>query len=315
MKKEFNILNYFNMRALFMGIGLSRIISISHEYVWLTLILGTILGLILLYLFRIEMKKNILNILLNCVVISISLIIIINMISTMYLTKMPKFLIGLPLIILVMYMISKKEIVIFRVANILLVINLLLYTISFFALLKYFRFSNFYYTNVNFMKVLTSSVEYALYSVTPTLLLRKDKYKNISIYKTYFISSLTMAGLCILTYGILGCNLSSILRYPEYLILRQISLSSAIENIENIISFMWIIDIFMLIVTCSDSIKYNLNKPQLIHIILPLLLVVTTFLNTRYVFIILTYKFAAVFCGAIMLILWLVNKKLIFSKR
>lgn len=315
MKKEFNILNYFNMRALFMGIGLSRIISTSHEYVWLTLILGTIIGLILLFLFRIEMKKNIFNILLNCVVISISLIIIINMISTMYLTKMPKFLIGFPLIVLVMYMMSKKEIVIFRVANILLVINLLLYTISFFALLKYFRFSNFYYTNVEFTKVLMSSIEYALYSVTPTLLLRKDKYKDIPIYKTYLVSSLTMAGLCILTYGILGCNLSSILRYPEYLILRQISLSSAIENIENIISFMWIIDIFMLIVTCSDSIKYNLKKPKLINIILPLLLVITTFLNTRYVFIILTYKLAAFICGAIMLILWFCNKKLIFSKR
>lgn len=315
MKKEFNILNYFNMRALFMGIGLSRIISTSHEYVWLSLIIGTIIGLLLLYLFRIEMKRNIFHILLNCIVIIISLIIIINMISTMYLTKMPKLLIGLPLVILVMYIMNKKEIVIFRVANILLVINLLLYTISFFALLKYFKFSNFYYTNVDTIKVLTSSIEYALYSVTPTLLLRKDKYKDISIYKTYLISSLTMSGLCILTYGILGSNLSSILRYPEYLILRQISFSSAIENIENIISFMWIIDIYMLIVTCSDSIKYNLKNKKVINIILPALLILTTFLNTRYVFIILTYKLTAIILAGILILMWLINKKLIFSKR
>lgn len=243
-----------------MGIGLSRIISSSHEYVWLSLIIGTLIGLLLLFLFKLEMRNNFLNVLANSVIIIISLIIIINMISTMYLTKMPKFLIGLPLIILVMYMMNKKEIVIFRVANILLVFNLVLYAVSFFALLKYFRFSNFYYTNVKWITILISSVEYALYSVTPTFLTRKEKYKDISIYKTYLISSLTMSILCILTYGILGPNLSSILRYPEYLILKQISLSSAIENIENIISFMWIIDIYMLIVSCSESIKYNLKK-------------------------------------------------------
>lgn len=315
MKKEFNILNYFNMRALFMGIGLSRIITTSREYTWISLIIGTLIGLLLLYLFRIEMKKSIFNILLNSIIIVICLIIIINMISTMYLTKMPKFLIALPLIVLVMYMLNKKEIVIFRVANILLIFNLTLYVISFFALLKFFRFSNFYYTNVNIIKILTSSIEYALYSVTPTLLLRKSEFKDISIYKTYLISSITMAGLCILTYGILGSNLSSILRYPEYLILKQISLSSAIENIENIISFMWIIDIFMLIVTCSDSIKFNLNNKKLINIILPILLIITTLLNNRYVFIISTYNFAAIILAGILLLLWLINKKLIFKKR
>lgn len=40
MKKDFNILNYFNTRALFMGIGLSRIISQAHEYSYISIILG-----------------------------------------------------------------------------------------------------------------------------------------------------------------------------------------------------------------------------------------------------------------------------------
>ena len=87
------------------------------------------------------------------------------------------------------------------------------------------------------------------------------------------------------------------------------------ENIENIISFMWIIDIYMLIVTCSDSIKYNLKNKKVINIILPALLILTTFLNTRYVFIILTYKLTAIILAGILILMWLINKKLIFSKR
>jgi len=47
MKKEYNILNYFNMRSLFLGVGLSKILIDAKELFWLALILGTILGILI----------------------------------------------------------------------------------------------------------------------------------------------------------------------------------------------------------------------------------------------------------------------------
>lgn len=315
MKKDFNIMNYFNTRALFMGIGLSRILSNSHEHILLTIILGTLIGLLFLYVFRIEMRSCCLNILANCLVIMIALIILVNMISTMYLTKMPKFLIGLPFIILVMYLLSKKEVVLYRVGTVLLFINLSLYTIALFSLFKYFDLTNFSYTNNSVSNVLISALEFALFSTTPTFFTRTEKTKDIPIYKMYIASACTMGIMCILTYGILGYSLSSLVRYPEYFILKEVSISYAIKNIENIISFMWIIDAFMIIASCSNSIKENLNKKYFLNIILFVTLLATTYVNNHYEYLLYLYHYAPHILLGMILFLWIRNKKLIFQKR
>lgn len=314
MKKEFNILNYFNTRALFMGIGLSRIVANAHEYAYLSIIIGTLIGLFLLYLLKLEMKSSIINVLLNSAVIIMSLVILINMISTMYLTKMPKFLIGLPFCLLLLYLLNKKEIVLYRLSGIMLFFNLACYIFAFFSLSRYFSLDNFYYTGVSIKSVLVSALEFALYSITPTFLTRNQETKDINIYKMYIISCITMGIIFMLTYGILGANVSSIVRYPEYLILKEVSLTTAIQNIENVVSFMWIVDVFMLLASCGNSIKENVKNPKVINIILPILLFITTYMNNHYQYILVLYKFAPLMLGVILIILWLVNKKLIFNR-
>ena len=137
MKKNYNILNYFNMRALFMGIGLSNILTLAKEMFWLSIIIGTIIGLLLLFIAKIELKKNITNIISSSILIVIGLVIVINMISTMYLTDMPKFLVGLPIVLLMLYILSKNENVIFRIGTILIVFNGLLYFSSVLSLFRY----------------------------------------------------------------------------------------------------------------------------------------------------------------------------------
>lgn len=124
MKREFNILNYLNSRALFMGIGLSKLLIQAHEYIWISLILGTIIGAILIHFVKFKMKKSLLNVVICSILFVIGLNILINMISTMYLTEMPKLLVGIPIILLVMYILNKREVIIYRVANILFVLNI-----------------------------------------------------------------------------------------------------------------------------------------------------------------------------------------------
>lgn len=315
MKKDFNILNYFNTRALFMGIGLSRIIAVSHEYFYVSIILGALIGLLLLYLLKLEMKSSVINVLLNSTIIIISLVILINMISTMYLTKMPKLLIGLPFCLLLMYLLNKKEIVLYRLSGIMLFFNLLCYIFAFFSLSRYFTLDNFYYTGVSINNIIKAAIEFAIYSVTPTFLTRNNKTKDVNIYKTYLISCLTMGIIFMLTYGILGANVSSIVRYPEYLILKEVSLTTAIQNIENIVSFMWVIDVFMLLASCGNSIKNNVKNTKVINIIFPILLVITTYMNNHYEYILFIYKYTPIILIFVLLVLWLSNKKLIFSER
>lgn len=314
MKKDFNILNYFNTRALFMGIGLSRIISQAHEYSYISIILGTLIGLFLLYLLKLEMKNSFINILLNSCVIIISLVLLINMISTMYLTKMPKLLIGLPFVLLLLYLLNKKEIVLYRLSGIMLFFNLLCYLFAFFSLSRYFTFDNFYYTNVSIKSVVTCALEFALYSITPTFLTRNSETKDINIYKMYLVSCFTMGIIFMLTYGILGANVSSIVRYPEYLILKEVSLTTAIQNIENIVSYMWIIDVFILLASCGNSIKNNVKNKWVINIILPILLFITTYMNDHYEFILVLYKFSPFILAGVLALTWLTNKKLIFNR-
>lgn len=314
MKKDFNILNYFNTRALFMGIGLSRIISQAHEYSYISIILGTLIGLFLLYLLKLEMKNSFINILLNSCIIIMSLVLLINMISTMYLTKMPKLLIGLPFVLLLLYLLNKKEIVLYRLSGIMLFFNLLCYLFAFFSLSRYFTFDNFYYTNVSIKSVVTCALEFALYSITPTFLTRNSETKDINIYKMYLVSCFTMGIIFMLTYGILGANVSSIVRYPEYLILKEVSLTTAIQNIENIVSYMWIIDVFILLASCGNSIKNNVKNKWFINIILPILLFITTYMNDHYEFILVLYKFSPFILAGVLALTWLTNKKLIFNR-
>ncbi|MCI8794939.1 MAG: hypothetical protein HFI73_06135 [Bacilli bacterium] len=314
MKKDFNILNYFNTRALFMGIGLSRIISQAHEYSYISIILGTLIGLFLLYLLKLEMKNSFINILLNSCIIIMSLVLLINMISTMYLTKMPKLLIGLPFVLLLLYLLNKKEIVLYRLSGIMLFFNLLCYLFAFFSLSRYFTFDNFYYTNVSIKSVVTCALEFALYSITPTFLTRNSETKDINIYKMYLVSCFTMGIIFMLTYGILGANVSSIVRYPEYLILKEVSLTTAIQNIENIVSYMWIIDVFILLASCGNSIKNNVKNKWVINIILPILLFITTYMNDHYEFILVLYKFSPFILAGVLALTWLTNKKLIFNR-
>ena len=59
MIKEYNKLSYFSFRALFMGIGLSKILTSTHSYFFISIIIGTILGLIIMYLYNNTTNKYI----------------------------------------------------------------------------------------------------------------------------------------------------------------------------------------------------------------------------------------------------------------
>ncbi len=309
MKREFNILNYLNSRALFMGIGLSKLLIQAHEYIWISLILGTIIGAILIHFVKFKMKKSLLNVVICSILFVIGLNILINMISTMYLTEMPKLLVGIPIILLVMYILNKREVIIYRVANILFVLNIFLYVVAMLSLVSDFHLENFTYSNTPIQNVIFSALEFALFSTLPTLITRDENTANISLVKTYIISAITMGTWFLLTYGILGANLVDIYRYPEYIILKKISIMNFLENIENIVSFVWLFDIIIFLLCNGNAIKKNVDNPKVINILLPILLLITAFINRFYILILYIYKYSSIILLILAILLFVANKK------
>lgn len=308
MKKNFNILNYFNMRALFFGMGISNILILAKETVWLSLIIGTILGIILLNCIKISIKKNFFNVLVSSTFIILCYIILINLISTMYMTHMPKLVIGLPILVILMYILNKRNIVIFRIANVLLFFNILFFIVSTLLLTKQFNIANFTYSNTPFKSTLLASLYYAILSVAPTLPTYNKEYKDYNLTKTYIISSITMSIVILLTYGILGSNLVEIYRYPEYIILKKITVLNFIENIENIVSFVWIFDIIMMMLSNGMNIKNNVNNKIIINIILVLIFIISVIINKYYLLLVPIYKYVLPICITCLVLLIIFNK-------
>lgn len=309
MKKDFNILNYFNMRSLFLGVGLSKILIDAKELFWVALIIGTLMGILILKFMRIELKNKFINTLIASIFFILGLTILLNMISTMYLTEMPKLFAGIPLILLIIYVISKKEVTIFRISNILIIINITLFIAMFLSLIHCIDFINFSYTNTPIKNVLLAGCEYAIFSTVPTFITRHKKVSDESLIITYIISSLTMGLLFFLTLGMLGPGLINIYRYPEYIILKEVSFFDTLANLENFISFIWIFDVIIFLISCANTVKKSINNNKITYGIMGGLLLLTTYLNKFYEFIIATYNYSFYVLIASLVILYIFNRK------
>ena len=309
MKKEYNILQYFNMRSLFIGIGISRILANAHELHPISVILGTLIGLIILKFIKIELKNNIVNTIISIVFLIYSFVIIVNLVSTMYLNHMMKFLLGIPIILLLMYILKCKEILIYRISNIMIVIVVFFFFFCLFCLLPNVEFSNLMYTNVSIKDVIISAIEYALISTVPTFIIRYKETSDIPIYKTYIASSITILLMMFVTYLILGPKLSELFRYPEYMVLKSINISGSLTNLENMLSLIWLIDAIMFIFCCGNTIKRQINNKVVLNIILVFILIVASIISKYYQLILSVYLYIIPILIISLISLYLVNKK------
>ena len=297
--------NILCMQSMFMGIGISSLINNTHEFVFLFIIIGTLFVFILIKLFNFNTNNKYSTCLCSIILLIISLIVNVNMVSVMYLDNVPKFLLGLPIILLLIYLINKKDYTLFKLSNIILYINLFLVISACIFLLPHIKLNNFFISNVSIINILKSSLNYSIYSITPIIFIDNKKH----IYKSYIINSILILMIIFSIYGILGYNLASIYRYPEYIVLKNISISSSIENLENIISFHWIFNIFILMSTCTYKLKKCINNNLIVSIILLLILLFSTLINQHFINIYFFYNNLVYILSFILIIVFLTNKK------
>lgn len=307
MKKEWNLLNFVNMQSFFLGIGFSKILISSKENFLFSILIGYILGMILLYFLDIKKKNNIFNIILYSIISIYALVILINMASTMYLNLMSKSTISIPLLLLMLYVLNKKEIILYRVNNIILIINICLYLFALFCLLPYFDISNFVYSNTKSINILSSGLNYTILSTSIVLMTKENQKKDKSILKTYTMATIFLIIVCVMIYGIFSYPLVESIRYPEYVLLKKISIGGFIQNIENFLSSIWLFNIIMSLLYLTNNIKNCLNNKKIINFIVPVLFIIASIVNKYYVAMLTMYKYEPFILGITALIFIIFN--------
>jgi len=263
--RSFYIIGFFNL-----------IISISKSDSIFSIIFGSVLGIILLYIYfylnnrhtseNIFEKVNSTLPKIISIFINTLLIVLFTFIASFILYNLSLFInynllndidiipISTLLILTSIYLVSKGINTLTRVSGILIFIFILLAIISFIALTNYSSPSNLYPLLTNsFTTITKGGVCTTIISITPIFLLLiipKDKIESNKKYKrymliTYIVNAVYLLISFILILSILGIELTSILKYSDIVALQKVSLLNFIQRIEDLLSFKVMFDSFI----------------------------------------------------------------------
>lgn len=289
-----NKLTYFIARSSMFGIGFFLIFQNAGKDAWISILLGTLLGVIILYTYNKikqclnnktledNLKKSFLGkiyylifIIFYLYLITITLMLLPLFVNSFYLTTTPKLLVNIPFLILAIYITFKGKKTLEILSSLLCVFSLII--IAFFAisLTGYIDFNNLMpiFTNST-NNVIKCALIYASLTSIPQIITinYSNDFKNT--LKDYLLASLTLFLIVFFTIISMGEPLLKIYSFPEYTVLRQIKILNFIENIENISAFIWYFDLFIMLSTLINNLKNALPKKyNLIYFYLSVLLV------------------------------------------
>lgn len=331
---QYNALAFLLPITMFFGIGLSNIATSTKESFWISLIIGIILGLFIVLGFSKIMerekesliesankKKSYFYIILSFVFIYIGISILTNFITSIYLTEINPILLAVPLIILLFYGAFKGKVIVARIAVLIAVFCIILALSIILNLIPEVEIKNYLpLFNDSVWKILLQGFNYASYSTAPLMLLslyspnEVDNYKNTSLIKIYLFSSLLVTIMFFLTIGVMGVDMVTLYRYPEYIVLKKVSFFRFINNIENFNAFFWILMYLLLIILAGTCLKESIEKITnkkwifiLVVLLIFLIIIFTTFRNIN--FILMLYKYQSYILAGLILLFFIVNFK------
>ena len=254
---NYGVLQFILSLALFMGAGISNLLTISKSDVWICIILGTILGFIILKIFSKLNNKGlkITSYISNIVILFFGLFSTTKLISSIYLSSTPSYIIMIPNILLIIYTVKQGFNAFLRSTNTLFIFLLILILSTAFMLLPGIEID--YFKPVMTSKInniLLGSLSTAITMTLPIVLI--PNFKKYYKPKFYLYSAFILFIIIICTFGNLGVEMSALYRYPEYIVLKRISALNFIDNVENILFIIWIIIGF----TSSTMSSLNIKK-------------------------------------------------------
>ena len=347
-------LNYFITRAFLTGFLFNSLLILVKQDSWLIPIIGTIIGIIftllIVYILNYHPKLGFSEKLISLFNNPIGSILIIifclfcffmctltylnlnNFIHGQFLSKTPTLAIAIVCIIAIYYILTKGLNTIAKTGNILFFIAMILFFISFLGLLPFMQIENLKpFLNskpTNYLEALNCFYSFNIVPMLFLTILPKDKINNPKLKKTltlsFLLSTFTMFIVMFSTLASFGYELTSLYKYPEFHVLKNISLMGLEARIESILIIQCIFDFFMFTVLAiyfiANSIKSitNFKNINTLYGILCILLVFLTNYFSKYnVFLddfALKYVHVPITIFSIIFVL-LISLKIKFSKK
>lgn len=317
---EIGVINYFIIRSFFVGITFNYLINTTAQDSWIPILICFIPSV--LYIFHInkfmqyKTSKNsaekinilfkkpfsyififIVCIIFFCIVV-FNFINLNNFIHSQFLNKTPVLIISIAFIISIYYMLSKGIHAISRTSLILFFISIFLYIFTFTGLIGFFKFDNMFplfQANVpDYLKGISSILAYNISPMILISIIPKDIMENKNLKKTliisYFISIVSLLIVLITTIGIFGIELCNVYEYPEFHILKNISIFGLSAKIDSILVIQWLFDMYIFSVLGIYFIEKNISSifkvnNKMIYFILCVLVVISTsFISKHNIF-------------------------------
>jgi Uncharacterized membrane protein len=291
---------YFLTRSSFVGMSFHILITYAKQDAWISVLLSYIIGILFICLINNIMKyqndksfrdtcislfPKTYPLIIGVLVLGIFFITVINfgnlgnLVASQFLNKTPLIIIWITFLIPIIYIISKKKIIIARVSLILFYFSIILFIISTLGSFSQIELLNFKPLLQN--SIVPSSFTYFGLNIGPLFLITLFPHKefNKSIWKGYLLSAISLLVITMTIIGTLGYNLSSLYHYPEIHILKNTYQGILNYQLENFLAIQWIFDIFIF---CSVGIKWCNEmltiKEEKKAFILPLLLIMFAFI-------------------------------------
>jgi len=283
MNKENFSLAYFITRPLFLGLAFSLLFNQSGSDAIISCLLGTLLGIFFIHLIhKMKFSKDnfkIIQLIIYFYFLVLAVMVLETFIGSFFLTTTPKIIIIAPSLILCFYAAAKKMITIKRTTFLLLFLSIGIFSLAAISLGNFFTIDNiaplFIHKTSSIFK---SAFIFAILSASPHLLLKGENINFSCHLKGYLFSCLIHTLVCIVILGALTPNVAKIYSFPEYMVLKRIKIFKFIENIENILTAIWYIDIFVFITMILKRIQEILKSKVLYYPSVILTVILTTYL-------------------------------------
>lgn len=303
---QFGTLFSFTILSTLIGIGFNNVTRIAKVDSYISILLAYIIGFIpiLLFIYLFNQEKTIteltketfgkiLGTIINYLLLIPILIIGICSVYSISNFMVSQFLSDTPIIIIyvipslvILYGLIKGIETISRTSLILYVIMILLFFIAIFGLAPQIEISNYKpILEHGLINPLKGSLIFVLSDIIPLFVMLSISKKNIinkekttkSIIIFYSISILIMFLNIAMTIGTLGIHLTDMYQYPEYMVLKQITLFDFLDRIENFVTIQWVFRTFMLVSMIvyyiQNTIKKDDNSKLLPSIILAIIII------------------------------------------
>lgn len=315
---EFANLNFFITRALLIGITFNALINVMKQDSWIIPLLSIIPAIILIILTdyimnykpKLDLSEKIIKLFKKKFGIFIIILFIIlfgficvlnflnlnNFVQSQFLTRTPFLAISIAFMIVTYYILTKGINVISRCCTVLFYISIILLIFSFIGLIPQIKISNikpiFISSPLNYVKGLNSFYAFNTIPILLLTIIPKEKIENPKIKKTLFLSYLvsTFSVFIIIfqTISVFSYELCNLYEYPQFLVLKHVSIVGLTSRIESILIMQVIFDILILnifiIYFISRSIRsaFNIKNKNIIYFIICGLIIFLTIYISKY---------------------------------